>query len=123
MLYKIYLLFLSTKISLGYALLVSLKLKKGFLFLLCFIHFLFGVVWFSQNSYYRYLYGFVGLIYSFIFFICAYFLGRKYWAFWLAIFLILLSILASFFDQIGWVDAAYIMLTVFIFVILIKGKL
>jgi hypothetical protein len=102
---------------------VRLKLNKGFLFLLSFIWFLFGVVWFFRNSYYRYLYGFVGLIYSFIFFICAYFLGRKYWAFWLAIFLILLGILASFFDQIGLIDITYIILAVVVFVILIKSKL
>jgi len=104
------------------------KLKKlrtltGFLYLFAFFWLVFAVVWFLRSSSYRYFYSILGAGYASTLFFLTYFIGkRRLWAWWAATFVVGLGVIVSIFDQIGWMDIAYIIFSLVIFIALLKGR-
>lgn len=83
----------------------------------------FAIFWFFRDSSYRYFYSIGGAIYALMIFLSAYFFNkRKVWAWWLAIVLVGISIIAGFCDQIGWIDLIFILGSVALFVVLLKSR-
>ncbi|MGI5841225.1 MAG: hypothetical protein ACOX6N_03350 [Patescibacteria group bacterium] len=94
-----------------------------FLYFIAALWLVFAILWFFRNSDYRYFYSSVGLVYTLVLSLSAYFIGKKQlWAWWLAVAFISVSLIASIFDEIGWIDIVAIAITSFVLVKLIKGR-
>lgn len=70
---------------------------------------LFGLLWFYRVSPYRTLYSVTGASVSGVLLVSAYYLDkRREWARLLALTTVGATLLVSIFDEIGWIDVAYI---------------
>lgn len=93
------------------------------MYLLAFVWAIFSILWLLNDSLYRYFYGLLGLAYVALVVFLGYHLQRKRrWSWWAALVLVGLSIVATFLDQVGWIDLAYLGLSVIVFVILILQR-
>lgn len=99
------------------------RLLSVLLYIFALAWMLFATFWFFRDSNYRYFYSISGTIYALIISFSAYFINKKkVWAWWLAIILVGISIIAGFCDQIGWIDLVSIFGTVVLFIILLKSR-
>jgi hypothetical protein len=84
---------------------------------------IFAIFWFFRDSNYRYFYSINGTIYALMISVSAYFINKKQiWAWWLAIVLVGISIIAGFCDQIGWTDLTFIFGATALFMTLLKSR-
>ena len=100
----------------------KLRILTSCLYLFAFFWLVFAVVWFLRSSPYRYFYSIAGAGYASTLFLLTYFIGkRRLWAWWAATFVVGLGVIVSIFDQIGWIDIAYIIFSLVVFITLLKG--
>lgn len=93
------------------------------LYLFAFAWMVFAVFWFFRDSDYRYFYSISGAIYALMISFSAYFINKKKrWAWWLALVLVGMCIIAGFCDQIGWIDLVFIFGTIVLFIVLLKSR-
>jgi lysylphosphatidylglycerol synthetase-like protein (DUF2156 family) len=102
---------------------MKLQALTRWLYVFAFFWLAFAIIWFFRDSPFRYLYSILGTGYSLAVFILAHFVGKKKaWAWWGALCLVGAGIVASIFDQVGWIDMAYIVFSLFLFISLLKAK-
>jgi hypothetical protein len=101
---------------------MKLRALTRLLYLFVLFWLVFAIVWFFRDSPFRYIYSIIGLVYSLVLFVLTYFIGKKQvWAWRTATILVGVGIFVSFFDQIGWIDIAYLVFSLFVLINLIKG--
>jgi len=101
----------------------KLRILTSCLYLFAFFWLVFAVVWFFRSSTYRYFYSITGAGYASTLFFLTYFIGKKrLWAWWVATFVVGFGVIVSIFDQIGWMDIVYIIFSLMVFVVLLKGQ-
>jgi len=102
---------------------MKLRFSSILLYLFSSLWLVFAIFWFFRDSDYRYFYSLGGIAYALALSISAYFLNKKRkWAWWLAIFMVGGSIIIAFCDQLGWLDFAFILGEIFLFIILLKDR-
>lgn len=84
---------------------------------------LFAFAWSLRTSDYRLLYTVMGTVIAGALITCAYFIDRnRPWARWIAASVVGMTLMLSIFDEIGWIDIAYIMTAAAVFVKLVRDN-